>query len=87
MCIPFGLTDAPDAFQRCMDGVLQGLGVECCAPYLDDISCYSKTFSDHVEHHRKLFQTILAKPLFELIQSLNQVEVCKDPRISTGKGE
>ena len=52
--IPFGLRNAPPAFQRFMNRVLGDLKGKLCEPYLDDVLCHSKTFDQHLEDLEKV---------------------------------
>ena len=48
--IPFGLRNAPPAFQRYINQVLRDYKGVICEAYLDDILCFSKdSFNEHVE--------------------------------------
>ena len=58
LCLPFGITSAPEHFQRCVSDILQGLeGVICL---IDDILVYGKTQEEHDKHLTVVLQKVAA---------------------------
>lgn len=55
---PFGLSNAPATYQRLMECVLRNLTYKICLIYLDDILVYSKTFPEHLNHLRQVFDRL-----------------------------
>lgn len=56
--MPQGLCNAPATFQRAMDNLLGDLKMTCVLVYLDDITVFSRTFEEHLQHLRTVFQRI-----------------------------
>ena len=60
--MPFGLMNAPAAFQRLMQQTLMGLNTESAtdfvAVYLDDILIFSEKFQEHMTHLRTVLQRL-----------------------------
>ena len=54
--MPFGLCNAPSSFQHMMEKVLEGLVMEICAVYLDDVIIYGKTEVELYERLKLVFQ-------------------------------
>lgn len=54
--LPFGLANAPATFQRLMNLALHDVSNKVI--YLDDILCYSDTWSEHLQHLDNLFSAL-----------------------------
>ena len=51
---PFGLVNAPAAYQQCMDTVFKGL--QSSKTYMDDTFCYTKGWDSHISALRDIFE-------------------------------
>ena len=59
--IPFGLRNAPPAFQRFMNQCLGDLANKVCEPYLDDVLCYGRSFLEHVRNVQQVLRKLRLK--------------------------
>ena len=56
--MPFGLKNAPAAFQRCMENTLDHLR-DSCSVYIDDILIFSATWEEHVQHIEEVLEALV----------------------------
>src|SRR5215204_3378126 len=56
--MPFGLCNAPATFQRLMHEVLGDLVYNKAPVYLDDVNVHSKTFEQHLQDLKEVFEKI-----------------------------
>ena len=59
--IPFGLRNAPPAFQRYVNNCLGDLIHNACEPYLDNNLCHGCTFQEHMVNLRRVLQRLKAR--------------------------
>jgi hypothetical protein len=56
--MPFGLSNAPATYQRLMERCLDGLHLDICLVYLDDVIIFSKTHEEHCERLKLVLQRL-----------------------------
>jgi hypothetical protein len=56
--MPFGLKNAPSTFQRMMDKIFSKEILNFILLYLDDIIIYSRTWKEHIEHLKCVFNRL-----------------------------
>jgi len=58
LVIPFGLSNAPSAFQRFMNDIFSDLLDVSVVIYLDDILIYSDNMDDHKKHVKEVLRRL-----------------------------
>ena len=64
LVMPFGLTNAPTTFMRLMDDILRPFTNSFAVIYLDDILIFSKSWVDHLQHLRRVLNTLRQHQLY-----------------------
>ncbi|XP_069498702.1 uncharacterized protein, partial [Ambystoma mexicanum] len=75
--MPFGLCNAPAAFQYFMNDVLRELIDVCVVVYIDDILVYSSSEEEHQRHVKKVLERLRQHSLFAKLEKcvFNATEV------------
>ncbi|UYV77165.1 K02A2.6-like [Cordylochernes scorpioides] len=80
--MPFGLCNAPATFERLMETVLQGIPLETCLVYLDDIIVMGKSFEENLINLERVLQKIRGarlKAMDKLKQTLSSPSMLAYP--------
>lgn len=64
LVMPFGLTNAPATFQTVINNVLRPYIDKFVVVYLDDITVYSNSQQEHLEHLRLVFEALAKHKLY-----------------------
>lgn len=56
--MPFGIVNGPVCFSRAIYLAMQEFLEQIVTTYIDDITVFSKTFENHVEHLRKVLERL-----------------------------
>jgi hypothetical protein len=64
LVLPMGLTNAPAAFMALMEDTFRAELDKFVVTFLDDILVYSRTFEEHEQHLRTVFQRLRDKKLY-----------------------
>ena len=57
--LPFCLCYSPATYQRVMEECFGELNMKICVIYLDDLIIFSKTFEEHLERLRTIFNRLI----------------------------
>ena len=64
LVMPFGLTNAPATFQTLINNVLRPFLDKFVVVYLDDITVYSDSYEEHLQHLRQVFEVLAKHQLY-----------------------
>lgn len=56
--MPFGLSNGPATYQRLVEDCLGELNLNICFIFLDDIIIFSRTFTEHLDRLKQVFNKL-----------------------------